>query len=84
MSSRRRKTARIKEGTKGGKPSQNGKEELRKPQKLPQHSQCMLSPLDTHYHVSSLNNPISKSSTNFMHNLSPFGNELIKHEMREE
>jgi hypothetical protein len=35
MSSRRRKAARIKEGTKGGETSQNGKEELRKPQKLP-------------------------------------------------
>jgi hypothetical protein len=28
---------------------------------------------------SSLNHPISKSSTNFVHILSPFGNELIKH-----
>jgi hypothetical protein len=40
--------------------------------------------LDTHYHVSSLNHPISKSPTNFVHNLSPFGNELIKHNSREE
>jgi hypothetical protein len=37
-----------------------------------------------HYHISSLNHPISKSSTNFVHNLSPFGNELIKHKSREE
>jgi hypothetical protein len=29
-------------------------------------------PLDRHYHVSSLNHLISKSSTNFVHNLSPF------------
>jgi hypothetical protein len=37
------------------------------------------------YHVSSLNHPISKkSSTNFVHILSPFGNELIKHKLREE
>jgi hypothetical protein len=36
------------------------------------------------YHVSSLNHLISKSSINFVHNLSPFGNELIKHKLREE
>ncbi len=47
-------------------------------------TQCKLSPLDRHYHVSSLNHPISKSFTNFVHNLSPFGNELIKHKLREE
>jgi hypothetical protein len=41
-------------------------------------------PLDRHYHVSSLNHPISKSSTNFVHNLSLFGNKLIKHNLREE
>jgi hypothetical protein len=44
----------------------------------------LVSPLDKYYHVSSLNHPISKSSTNFVHNLSPFGNELIKHNSREE
>jgi hypothetical protein len=27
---------------------------------------------------------LAKSSTNFVHNLSPFGNELIKHKPREE
>jgi hypothetical protein len=32
----------------------------------------------------SLNHPISKSLTNFVYNLSPFGNELIKHNPREE
>jgi hypothetical protein len=32
-------------------------------------------PLDRHYHV---------SSTNFVHILSPFGNELIKYNLREE
>jgi hypothetical protein len=31
------------------------------------------------YHVSSLNHPINKGSTNFVHILSPIGNELIKH-----
>jgi hypothetical protein len=41
-------------------------------------------PLDRHYHVSSLNHPISKSSINLVHNLSPFDNELIKHKPREE
>jgi hypothetical protein len=41
-------------------------------------------PLDRYYHVSSLNHPVSKSSTNFVHNLSPFGNELIKYNPREE
>jgi hypothetical protein len=47
-------------------------------------SKSSLSPLDRHYYVSSLNHSISKSSTNFMHNLSPFGNNLIKHKLREE
>jgi hypothetical protein len=31
----------------------------------------------------SLNHLISKSSPNFMYNLSPFGNEFIKHKLRE-
>jgi hypothetical protein len=44
----------------------------------------MLSLLGRYYHASSLNHPISKSSTNFLHNLSPLGNELIKHNLREE
>jgi hypothetical protein len=39
---------------------------------------------DRHYHISSLNLPVSESSTNFVHNLSPFDNELIKHKLREE
>jgi hypothetical protein len=33
-----------------------------------------------HYHVPSLNHLVSKD---FVHILSPFGNELIKHNMRE-
>jgi hypothetical protein len=80
---------RPTKGTKSGKPSQNGKEELKNTKKLtklknfPKRSQCKL-PLDRHYHVSSLNHPISKNSTNFVHNLFPFGNELIKHNLREE
>jgi hypothetical protein len=41
-------------------------------------------PLDKHYHVSSLNHPVSKSSTNFVPILSPFGNKLIKHKLRKE
>jgi hypothetical protein len=40
-------------------------------------------PLDRIYQVSSLNHPVSKSSTNFVHILFPFGNELIKHNLRE-
>jgi hypothetical protein len=36
------------------------------------------------YHVSSLNHLISKSSTNFVPMLSPFGNKLIKHNLKEE
>jgi hypothetical protein len=36
-----------------------------------------------HYHISSLNYPVSKSFTNFVHNLSLFDNELIKHNPRE-
>jgi hypothetical protein len=39
--------------------------------------------LDRHYLVFSLNHPISKSSINFVYILSPFGNELIKHNSRE-
>jgi hypothetical protein len=50
----------------------------------PKQSEYKLSPLDRYYHVSSLYHPISKSSTNFVHNLSLFGNELIKHNSREE
>jgi hypothetical protein len=45
--------------------------------------QALLLKIDM-YHVSSLNHPISKSSTKFVHILSPFGNELIKHRLREE
>jgi hypothetical protein len=41
-------------------------------------------PLDRHYHVSSFNHSVSKESTNFVPILSPFGNELIKHKLREE
>jgi hypothetical protein len=47
-------------------------------------TQCKPFPLDRYYHVFSHNHPISKSSTNFLYNLSPFGNELIKHNLREE
>jgi hypothetical protein len=36
------------------------------------------------YHISSLNHPISKSSTNFVHILFPIGNEPIKYKPREE
>jgi hypothetical protein len=43
-----------------------------------------LSPLDRYYHASSLNHPISRSSTNFVHILSPFVNKLIKYKPREE
>jgi hypothetical protein len=50
----------------------------------PQHSQCKLSPLGRYYHASSLNHLISKSAINFVHNLSPFDNELIKQKSREE
>jgi hypothetical protein len=52
--------------------------------KLPLNKLNAISPpLDRHYHDSSLNHPISKSSTNFVHNLSPFDNKLIKHNPRE-
>jgi hypothetical protein len=47
----------------------------------PLPSQCKLSPLDRHYLVSSLNHPVSKSSTKFVHNLSPFGNGKEKNKM---
>jgi hypothetical protein len=59
---------------KSGKPRKMAKESYEKlkpkqndQEKLPQETQCMLSPLDKHYHVSSLNHPISQSSTNFVH-----------------
>jgi hypothetical protein len=41
-------------------------------------------PLGRYYHVYSLNHPIRKSSINFVHILSPFDIELIKHKLREE
>jgi hypothetical protein len=83
---------------KSGKPSQNGKEEVRKAQKhkkltklktppesTPHNTLNAISPpyIDI-YHVFSLNHPISKSLTIFVPILSHFGNELIKHKMREE
>jgi hypothetical protein len=48
------------------------------------HLNASSPPLDRHYYVSSLNHLVSKSSTNFVLNLSPFGNKLIKHKPREE
>jgi hypothetical protein len=44
----------------------------------PLPSQCKLSPLDRHYLISSLNHPVSKSSTKFVHNLSPLAMERRK------
>jgi hypothetical protein len=41
-------------------------------------------PLGRYYHASSLNHLISKSSINFVHNLFPFDNELIKYNPWEE
>jgi hypothetical protein len=41
-------------------------------------------PLERYYPAYSLNHLISKSLTNFVHNLSPFGNELIKYNPIEE
>jgi hypothetical protein len=55
-----------------------------KTQKLSLTLSMQALPLGRYYHVSSLNHPISKNSTNFVHNLSPFDNELIKHKSREE
>jgi hypothetical protein len=79
---------------KYSKLSQNGKEDLRKAQKLKNTNPPESTPRNTlnetsppyidFYHVSSLNHPISKSSTNFVPMLSPFGNELIKHNLKEE
>jgi hypothetical protein len=43
-----------------------------------------LSPLDRHYHVSSLNHPVSKEFNQLCAQSLPFGNELIKHNPREE
>jgi hypothetical protein len=94
-SSRRRKPQKATKWTKIGKAKQNDKEELRKAQNQSKSSKSTLRltlsmqdlPLRQSfiiYHVSFLIHPISKSSTNFMPILSPFGNELIKHKPREE
>jgi hypothetical protein len=88
MSSRRRRSRKTNKWHKKWQNQRKGKEKLKiklsRKQPPPLPSQCKLSPLDRHYHVSSLNHPVSKSSTNFVHNLSPFGNELIKHKSKEE
>jgi hypothetical protein len=73
------KSGKTKEKAKKSSKSKNPPET-----NSPLPSQCNLSSLDRHYHVSSLNHPVSKSSTTFVHNLSPFGNKLIKHKPREE
>jgi hypothetical protein len=89
-SSRRRKNRKASKWYEKWQTKQNDKEESRKVQNKKTHktppetdSQCKLSPLGRNYHVSSLNHLISKSSTNFVHILSPFDNELIKHNLRE-
>jgi hypothetical protein len=85
MSSRRRKTRKGSKCHKKWQIKQNGKKELKKLKNTKTLCfQCKLSPLDRHYQISSLNHPISKSSINFVHNLSPFVNELIKDNPREE
>jgi hypothetical protein len=85
-------------GTKSGKVKQNDNEELGKAQNQhksskstpplkstpPNHLNASSPPEIAIYHVSSLTHPVSKSSTNFVPILSPFGNELIKHKPREE
>jgi hypothetical protein len=79
--------AKPTSGMKSGKTKERAKKSSKSTllkQTPPKPSQCKLSPLDRHYHISSLNHLVSKSSTNFVHNLSPFGNELIKHKPREE
>jgi hypothetical protein len=52
--------------------------------KLPLTLSMQALPLGRFYHISSLNHSVSKSSINFVHILSPFGNELIKHNLKEE
>jgi hypothetical protein len=42
------------------KPSQNGKEGLRKGSKAQKSHKLKNSPLDKYYHISSLNHPVSK------------------------
>jgi hypothetical protein len=50
----------------------------------PEQTQCKLSPLDKQYKVFFLSTTrLAKSSINFVHILSPFGNEHIKHNLRE-
>jgi hypothetical protein len=95
-SSRRSKTARL---TKARRAANQAKwqEELRKAQNENKTSRKSSNSKTPHnklnasspsyiviYHVCSLNYPISKSSTNFVHNLFSFGNRLIKHKPREE
>jgi hypothetical protein len=86
------KTAKPAKSTKSGKPTKIAKKSQQKLKRSKTHKtpretdfQCKLSPLDRHYHVSSLSTTrLAKNSTNSVHILSPFGNELIKHNLREE
>jgi hypothetical protein len=59
-SSRKRKNRKAKKSMKSGKLSKRVKKSSNSRKAQNQHSQCKLSPLDWHYHVSSLNHPVSK------------------------
>jgi hypothetical protein len=61
------KTAKPAKSTKSGKPTKIAKKSQQKLKRSKTHKtpreidfQCKLSPLDRHYHVSSLNHPVSK------------------------
>jgi hypothetical protein len=62
--------------TKSGKPSKMTKEEFKitKTHKTSPEtdSQCKLSPLDRHYHISSLNHPVSKEFSQLCAHSLPF------------
>jgi flagellum-specific peptidoglycan hydrolase FlgJ len=89
-SSRRRKNRKANKRHEKRQTKEKSKEKLKikklktSPETTPPNSLNGSPPPYRHYHVSSLNYPISKSSTNFVHNLFPFGNELIKHNLRKE
>jgi hypothetical protein len=92
-SSRRRKNHKTSKWHKKRQTKQNGKEELRKAQKLtklllkhtPPNTLNASSPPLVDFTMFLLSTTwLAKSSTNFLHILSPFGNKIIKHNPREE
>jgi hypothetical protein len=64
--------------------AQNSKTQTQKSKQTPpEQTQCKHSPLKNIITFLLSTTGLAKSSTNFVHILSPFGNELIKHNPRE-